>query len=202
MILKKKNEEIFRLIFKSDKRNVNRIKKNIGAIDHLSQQIKLVLRYVDSNKEEMDGKFSEYVHKIMNWLDSMHDIYDGMETEMDSIIIKLKSLKVFDRVEALTLKVRKIVDKIGHMKDVTFDLHENSDTIVKFMEQVGQLKFNFENSKREISRQLNQKGSESAKASKFSRNFVSVVLFLICIMITYVSYKVNKIVMKRTSRLL
>lgn len=80
----------------------------------------------------------------------MHDIYDGMETEMDSIIIKLKSLKVFDRVEALTLKVRKIVDKIGHMKDVTFDLHENSDTIVKFMEQVGQLKFNFENSKREI----------------------------------------------------
>ena len=67
MILKKKNEEIFRLIFKSDKRNVNRIKKNIGAIDHLSQQIKLVLRYVDSNKEEMDGKFSEYVHKIMNW---------------------------------------------------------------------------------------------------------------------------------------
>jgi len=36
----------------------------------------------------METKFGEYVTKIQNWLNSMADIYDGMEVEMDEIIKK------------------------------------------------------------------------------------------------------------------
>jgi len=57
-------------------------------LDIVSQQIKVSLSSVSTNHRNMETKFGEYVTKIQNWLNSMADIYDGMEVEMDEIIKK------------------------------------------------------------------------------------------------------------------
>lgn len=93
-ILTKKNIEIFNGIYDQDKETNSKLRQNIQTLDGVSQEIRQVLNYIHTNKESMSVKSSEYMSKIMNWLNSMADIYTGMEKEMDEIVNKLTSLKI------------------------------------------------------------------------------------------------------------
>ena len=79
--------------------------------------MKLVLRWMHSNKEQMHVKFSEYIGKILNWLNSMEDIYEGMDKEMDEITKKLQSLKIDERITEISKKMENVMKKLERINN-------------------------------------------------------------------------------------
>lgn len=113
--------------------------KDIESLDIISQQIKISLTAVTTTKGRMENKFGEYVTKISNWLESMADIYDGMEVEMDDIIKKLTALKINERIGEVSGKMKKVIGQLERMTVTSGLYSKNSGEITKFLKQISEV---------------------------------------------------------------
>jgi methyl-accepting chemotaxis protein len=113
--------------------------KDIESLDIISQQIKISLTAVHTTKGRMENKFGEYVTKISNWLESMGDIYDGMEVEMDDIIKKLTALKINERISEVSAKMKKVIGQLERMTTTSGLYSKNSGEIKKFLKQISKV---------------------------------------------------------------
>lgn len=138
-ILTKKPAQIFKLLFSSDQKISKKLVKDIESLDIISQQIKISLTAVTTTKGRMENKFGEYVTKISNWLESMADIYDGMEVEMDDIIKKLTALKINERIGEVSGKMKKVIGQLERMTVTSGLYSKNSGEITKFLKQISEV---------------------------------------------------------------
>jgi len=110
-IMKHTPEEIFELLFKSDQSLSGRLEKGMVRLDVVAQQIKLALNAIEGHKGDSNNKFKETMDKIITWLNSMGEIYDGMDSEIATMLEKLSSFKFQEKIKATSNKVEAIINK-------------------------------------------------------------------------------------------
>lgn len=198
----KKPAQIFKLLFSSDKKISKQLAKDVEDLDIISQQIKVGLSSVNSDKHRMENKFGEYVTKIQNWLTSMSDIYDGMEVEMDEIIKKLTALKINERVAEVSAKMKKVIDQLERMTNTSSLYSKHSKDVEIFLEKVVGMQTEINNHQADLNSRLGNMKSSGYDYQKSGRWIVSWSVTIIAGLVVFITVKAHNIVNKRTSRLL